>query len=115
MVLAKSDMAIAARHAGLVKDEKLRSAIFPRIKAEWERTVGHLLAIMEQQELLDGNPLLQRSFRNRLPYFNPLNHVQVELLHRYRDPDLDTTDRESARQAILVTINGLSAGLRNSG
>jgi len=115
MVLAKSDIAIAARQAGLVKDEALRSAIFPRLKSEWEHTVGHLLAITGQKELLDGNPLLQRSFRNRLPYFNPLNHVQVELLHRYRNTGLDDEARDSARRAVLLTINGLSSGLRNSG
>ncbi|MEI7431523.1 MAG: phosphoenolpyruvate carboxylase [Betaproteobacteria bacterium] len=115
MVLAKSDIAIAARHAGLVKDEALRAAIFPRLKNEWEHTVKHLLTITGQKELLDGNPLLQRSFRNRLPYFNPLNHVQVELLHRYRDTGLDDEARDSARRAVLLTINGLSSGLRNSG
>jgi phosphoenolpyruvate carboxylase len=115
MVLAKSDIAIAERYAGLVGDEALRAAIFPRLKREWEHTVRHVLAITGQKELLDGNPLLQRSFRNRLPYFNPLNHVQVELLHRYRDDQLDPEARESARRAVLLTINGLSAGLRNTG
>jgi phosphoenolpyruvate carboxylase len=115
MVLAKSDIAIAERYAGLVGDEALRAAIFPRLKREWEHTVRHVLAITGQKELLDGNPLLQRSFRNRLPYFNPLNHVQVELLHRYRDGQLDPEARESARRAVLLTINGLSAGLRNTG
>ena len=115
MVLAKSDIAIAERYAGLVRDEALREAIFPRLKAEWQRTIAHVLAISGQQALLDNNPLLQRSFRNRLPYFNPLNHVQVELLRRYRDPTLDDEARSAAQQAVLLTINGLAAGLRNTG
>ncbi|MDP5239351.1 phosphoenolpyruvate carboxylase [Uliginosibacterium sp. 31-16] len=111
MVLAKSDLAIASRYAELVQDEALRNSIFPRIKAEWEATIEVLLAITGQQELTDGNPLLQRSIRNRLPYLNPLNHVQVELLHRYREGNED----DRIRRGILLSINGIAAGLRNSG
>lgn len=111
MVLAKSDIAIASRYADLVCDEALRTTIFSRIKAEWEATVEVLLAITGQQELADGNPLLKRSIRNRLPYLNPLNHVQVELLHRYRQGSED----ERVRRGILLSINGVAAGLRNSG
>ena len=115
MVLAKSDIAIAARHAELVKDEVLRNAIFPRLRVEWKTTITYLLAITGQKELLDGNPLLQRSVRNRLPYLNPLNHVQVELLHRYRDTSQTEDVTELSRRAVLLTINGVAAGLRNSG
>jgi phosphoenolpyruvate carboxylase len=111
MVLSKSDLAIASRYADLVQDEALRSAIFPRIKAEWESTVEVLLAITGQKELTESNPLLARSIRNRLPYLNPLNHVQVELLHRYREGDTD----DRVRRGILLSINGVAAGLRNSG
>ncbi|MDQ7990248.1 MAG: phosphoenolpyruvate carboxylase [Candidatus Dactylopiibacterium sp.] len=111
MVLAKSDMAIASRYASLVQDEALRNAIFPRIKAEWELTMAALLAITGQKELTEGNPLLARSIRNRLPYLNPLNHVQVELLKRYRDGDRD----DRVRRGVLLSINGVAAGLRNSG
>jgi phosphoenolpyruvate carboxylase len=111
MVLAKSDLAIASRYAKLVKDERLREAVFGRIRAEWHDTVDALLAITGQQELLDGNPLLKRSIRNRFPYLDPLNHVQVELLRRHRDKH----DDERIRLGIHISINGIAAGLRNSG
>ncbi len=111
MVLAKSDLAIASRYAGLVKDAKLREAIFGRIRAEWQATVEALLAITGQRELLDGNPLLKRSIQNRFPYLDPLNHVQVELLRRHREDHAD----ERVRLGIHISINGIAAGLRNSG
>ena len=84
MVLSKTDIAIAERYAQLVQDEALRNAIFPRLKAEWQSSIDALLAITGQQALLDGNPLLKRSIRNRFPYLDPLNHLQIELLQRYR-------------------------------
>ena len=111
MVLAKSDLAIASRYAALVKDDALREAIFPRICAEHATTVEALLRITGQAELLDANPLLKRSIRNRFPYLDPLNHVQVELLHRHRNGAED----ERIRQGIHISINGIAAGLRNSG
>ncbi|MCZ4305089.1 phosphoenolpyruvate carboxylase [Zoogloeaceae bacterium G21618-S1] len=111
MVLAKSDTAIAGRYAALVSDAALREAIFPRICAEHTATVDALLAITGQHELLDGNPLLARSIRNRFPYLDPLNHVQVELLRRHRNGAED----ERIRRGIHIAINGIAAGLRNSG
>ena len=111
MVLAKSDLHIASRYAELVGDLELRDGIFGRIRDEHERTVAHLLAITRQTELLEGNPLLARSFRNRVPYIDPLNHLQVEALRRYRAGQTD----EQVKRAILLTINGIAAGLRNSG
>ncbi|THF64425.1 phosphoenolpyruvate carboxylase [Pseudothauera rhizosphaerae] len=111
MVLAKTDLAIAARYAELVRDAALRDAIFARIRAEWQDTVEALLAITGQRELLDGNPLLKRSIRNRFPYLDPLNHVQVELLRRHRE----THDDERIRLGLHISINGIAAGLRNSG
>jgi phosphoenolpyruvate carboxylase len=80
MVLAKSNIAIASRYAKLVEDEALRNAIFPRLRYEWEDSIRQLIAIMQQQSLLDSNPLLARSIRNRFPYLDPLNHLQIELL-----------------------------------
>jgi phosphoenolpyruvate carboxylase len=111
MVLAKSSIAIASRYAELVADEKLRETIFGRIRREWHLAIETLLDIMEQERLLQGNPLLDRSIRNRFPYLDPLNHVQVELLkeHRANNPD------EQVLRGIQLTINGISAGLRNSG
>jgi phosphoenolpyruvate carboxylase len=111
MVLAKSDMAIASRYARLVSDEKLRETIFQRIRAEHEASIRALLEITGAAELLASNPLLKRSIRNRFPYLDPLNHVQVELLHRYRAGQRD----ERVKRGIHLTINGIAAGLRNSG
>ncbi|WP_332673831.1 phosphoenolpyruvate carboxylase [Aromatoleum sp.] len=111
MVLAKSDLAIASRYAALVGDPVLRDTIFDRIRSEWQDTVDAVLAITRQKELLDGNPLLKRSIRNRFPYLDPLNHVQIELLRRHRE----THDDERIRLGILISINGIAAGLRNSG
>jgi phosphoenolpyruvate carboxylase len=111
MVLAKSDIGIASRYAQLVKDESLRNRIFPRIQTEHEATIEILKSISGQDELLAANPLLARSIRNRFPYLSPLNHVQVELLERYRKGDED----ERVRRGIHLSINGIAAGLRNSG
>jgi phosphoenolpyruvate carboxylase len=111
MVLAKSSIAIASRYAELVQDAALREKIFGRIRREWHLSIETLLDIMGQERLLQGNPLLERSIRNRFPYLDPLNHVQVELLkeHRAQNPD------EQVLRGIQLTINGISAGLRNSG
>jgi len=111
MVLAKSSIAIASRYAELVPDVGLREKIFGRIRQEWQTSIDMLLKIMGQERLLQGNPLLERSIRNRFPYLDPLNHVQVELLreHRAQNPD------EQVLRGIQITINGISAGLRNSG
>jgi len=111
MVLAKSSIAIASRYAELVPDEALREKIFGRIRREWHSCIETLLDIMAQDRLLQGNPLLERSVRHRFPYLDPLNHVQVELLkeHRAQNPD------EQVLRGIQLTINGISAGLRNTG
>ncbi len=111
MVLAKSSIAIASRYAELVPDKTLRENIFGRIRREWHLSIETLLDIMGQDRLLQGNPLLERSIRNRFPYLDPLNHVQVELMkeHRAQNPD------EQVLRGIQLTINGISAGLRNSG
>jgi phosphoenolpyruvate carboxylase len=111
MVLAKSDIAIASRYAELVADTALRDRVFSRLRAEWQSTVDALRRIMEQESLLESNPLLARSIRNRFPYLDPLNHMQIELLKRYRAGDAD----EDVVTGIHLTINGLAAGLRNSG
>ena len=111
MVLAKSDIGIASRYAELVADRHLREHIFTRIRSEWRDTIDALLAIMGHNALLEANPLLARSIRNRFPYLDPLNHLQLELLRRYRAGDAD----KSVVQGIHLTINGIAAGLRNSG
>ena len=111
MLLAKSDIAIASRYAELVSDAELRDRVFSRLRAEWQSTVDALLTIMGQESLLESNPLLARSIRNRFPYLDPLNHMQIELLKRYRAGDTD----EDVVTGIHLTINGIAAGLRNSG
>jgi phosphoenolpyruvate carboxylase len=111
MVLAKSDIGIAARYKELVEDAQLREAIFSRLRGEYESSKQALLAILRQQALLERNPALARTIRDRCPYIDPLNHVQLELLKRYRAGDTD----ERVVQAIHLTINGIAAGLRNSG
>jgi phosphoenolpyruvate carboxylase len=115
MVLSKTDLAIASRYAELVKDAALREAIFGRIRAEHQATVDAVLQITGQTELLDANPLLKRSIRNRFPYLDPLNHVQVELLRRHRDAAEANGIDERIRLGIHISINGIAAGLRNSG
>ncbi len=111
MVLAKSDMAIAERYAGLVEDRALADDIFGQIKAEWERTTQALLKITGQSALLDRHPDLAAAIRSRLPYIDPLNHLQIELIRRRRSGDED----EAVKEGIHLTINGVAAGLRNTG
>jgi len=89
----------------------LREAIFARLCAEWESSKQALLSILDQRALLERNPVLARTIRDRFPYIDPLNHVQLELLKRHRAGDTD----ERVVQAIHLTINGIAAGLRNSG
>jgi phosphoenolpyruvate carboxylase len=111
MVLAKTDLAIASRYAELVEARALREEVFARIKTEWQDTVTMVLAITKQEVLLERNQLLARSILNRFPYLDPLNHVQIELLRRHRAGDTD----ERVVDGIHLTINGLAAGLRNTG
>jgi phosphoenolpyruvate carboxylase len=111
MVLAKTDLGIASRYAELVPDAALRTRVFGMIESEWHRTRTWLRAITGRNEFLEDNPTLARSIRNRFPYLDPLNHLQIELLERYRAGDTD----ERTKRAIHLTINGVAAGLRNSG
>ena len=111
MLLAKSDIKIASRYAELVADVELRERIFGRIQDEMQITMRHLFAITGQRELLESNPALARSVRDRTPYIDPLNHLQVESLRRFRSGEHD----DRTKRAILLTINGIAAGLRNSG
>ncbi|HTR85688.1 MAG TPA: phosphoenolpyruvate carboxylase [Reyranella sp.] len=111
MVLAKSDIAIASRYAELASDQKLGAAIFRRLHEEWTASIEALLAITRQSELLESNPLLGRSIRNRFPYIDPLHHVQIELLRRHRAGDKSA----DVVQGIHLSMNGIAAALRNSG
>jgi phosphoenolpyruvate carboxylase len=116
MVLAKSDLAVASRYAELVADKKLRNSIFKRISAEHERTVDCLSSITAHKERLANNPLLARSIKNRFAYLDPLNHLQVELIKRHRKAAAEgKTLEERVNRGIHLTINGVAAGLRNTG
>jgi phosphoenolpyruvate carboxylase len=110
-VLAKSDMGLAARYAELVDDEALRRRVFDKIVDEHDRTIRMHEAITGHDDLLADNPALARSVFNRFPYLEPLNHLQVELLRRYRSGD----DDELVQRGILLTMSGLATALRNSG
>ncbi|HEY1608019.1 MAG TPA: phosphoenolpyruvate carboxylase [Paraburkholderia sp.] len=111
MTLAKTDLAVASRYAQLVADKKLRKQVFERIVAEWERTTRVLDEITGAGGRLADNPLLARSIKNRFPYIDPLNHLQVELIKRYRAGDANAR----VRRGLHLTINGIAAGLRNTG
>ena len=111
MVLAKSDMAIARRYASLVQDRALADDLFGRIHSAWQATQDCLLAITGQTRLLEKNPPLDASIRLRLPYIEPLNLLQVELLKRHRAGDTDARVREG----IQLSINAVATALRNSG
>lgn len=111
MVLAKSDMGIAARYAGLVEDEAMRDKIFGRIKSGWEQTRDILLEITDQPHLLAKNPSLFNSIELRLPYIEPLNHLQIELMKRLRAGE----DDPRIGEGIQLSLNAIATALRNSG
>jgi phosphoenolpyruvate carboxylase len=115
MVLAKSDLRIASRYVELVEDRKLARRIFAAIKTEWERTNAVLSAITGEAERLQSNPALARSIAHRFPYLDPLNHLQVELLRRYRQHKEAGPSHERLQRGIHISINGVAAGLRNTG
>ena len=111
MVLAKSDLALASRYAELVGDAPLRKKIFTAIDAEWHKTAHALSLISGDKQRLAGNAALQRSIRHRFPYIDPLHHLQVELVRRYRAGQTD----QRVQTGIHISINGIAAGLRNTG
>ena len=116
MSLIKADIDIAALYVDLVPDEKLRSEIFGLILNEYERTRDAVLAISRHTHLLDAEPITQNAVQVRNPYVDPLNFIQVEMLHRLRAlSDPEGEEARSLREVIYITINGIAAGLRNTG
>jgi len=111
MVLAKSDLALASRYSELMGDARLRKKIFSAIEAEWHLTAEALALITGEKQRLAGNAALQRSIRHRFPYIDPLHHLQVELVRRYRAGQAD----QRVQTGIHISINGIAAGLRNTG
>jgi phosphoenolpyruvate carboxylase len=115
MVLAKTDLGLAQRYADLVEDRKSGRRIFALLQAEWQRTSDALTLITGEPTRLQSNPALARSLEHRIPYLDPLNHLQVELLRRYRQRTADDPQVDRVRRGIHLSINGLAAGLRNTG
>ncbi len=111
MVLAKSDLALGSRYAELVDDKRVRLRIYGAIEAEWHRTVDALNQITTDRHRLASNPGLARSIRHRFPYIDPLHHLQLELIRRYRLGHAG----EKVQRGIHLSINGISAALRNTG
>jgi phosphoenolpyruvate carboxylase len=115
MVLAKTDLALARRYAELVEDRRAGRRIFALLQAEWEKTAQALALITGEATRLQSNPSLARSLEHRIPYMDPLNHLQVELLRRYRQRRDGDPDTPRVQRGIHLSINGLAAGLRNTG
>jgi phosphoenolpyruvate carboxylase len=115
MVLAKSDLRVAARYTELVEEKRTARRLFGAIRAEWERTRRALGHITGEQGQLHSNPALARSIEHRFPYLDPLNHLQVELLRRYRHRRAGEAHLERLQRGIHISINGIAAGLRNTG
>ena len=115
MVLAKSDLRIAARYVDLVEDKRMAKRIFGAIRDEWDRTHQALSQITGEADRLQSNPALARSIEHRFPYLDPLNHLQVELMRRYRNRQDGDPANERLRRGIHLSINGVAAGLRNTG
>jgi phosphoenolpyruvate carboxylase len=114
--LVKADMDIAALYTELVPDRALAAQLFGEIRTEFERTCNAVLAISGHQEMMDSDPLTKESVRLRNPYVDPLNYVQVEMLRRLRAlPDPQSAEAQTLREVIVLTINGIAAGLRNTG
>ena len=114
MVLAKSDLRLAARYVELVEDKVMARRIFAAIRAEWERADAALTLITGATDRLQSNPALARSIEHRFPYIDPINHLQVELLRRHRQRR-EGDDVERIERGIHLSINGIAAGLRNTG
>ncbi len=115
MVIAKSDLGIAARYVELVEDKKLGKRIFGLIQAEWALTNDALTLITGHTDRLASNPSLARSIQHRFPYLDPLNHLQVELMRRHRQRREGDPGNERMQRGIHISINGVAAGLRNTG
>ena len=111
MVLAKSDLNLASRYSELVTDVRLRRRIFGAIEAEWQSTVEALNSITGDKQRLEHNSALARSIRHRFPYIDPLHHLQVELVRRWRAGQTD----DRVKNGIHLSINGIAAGVRNTG
>lgn len=116
MALIQADMGIARLYAGLVEDAAVSEQIFGEIERAYHETCDAILQVTSQRQLLDNDPVLKRSVRQRNPYVDPLNFIQVSLLRRLRElPDQEGNEAQDLRETIFLTINGIASGLKNTG
>jgi phosphoenolpyruvate carboxylase len=115
MALGKSDMKIAAEYAELAQDPATAQRVFDKIRVEYELCCEEIKAIAGIDEMLAENPMLQRTLARRAPYLDPLNHIQLELLRRYRGDELQEAERNANLDPLLRSINAIAAGMRNTG
>ncbi|MEX1276028.1 MAG: phosphoenolpyruvate carboxylase, partial [Bacteroidota bacterium] len=115
MIMAKADLGIARHYAGLVKPEEFGETVFQELKLEFELTQEMILLVTGQKAILDHNPTLQRSIQLRNPYVDPMSYIQIEILHRLRADGASEGDRKALEQVAFLSINGIAAGLRNTG
>ena len=111
MALGKVDLATARLYSSLVDDAGLRERIYDTFEVEFHRTVGAILAVTQQTELLQTNRVLARSIKLRNPYVDPMHLIQIDMLRRKRAGE----DTPEVNRALAATISGISAGLRNTG
>ena len=115
MALAKADLVIAKEYADMIKDQTIRDRIFEQIEQEYKLTSELILSITGQTEILDNVPVIQESIRLRNPYVDPLSYMQVQLLTELRALRDNEEDDPQLLREVLLTINGIAAGLRNTG
>ena len=115
MALSKSSMDMAEKYAALTVDRHTATAVYPRIRQEYQQTLDAILAVSSSESLLADNPTLALSLSRRAPYLDPLNHIQITLIQRYRDHALHEEERTAWLDPLLRTINAIAAGIRNTG
>jgi phosphoenolpyruvate carboxylase len=114
MILGKADLHVAERYAELTPDRAIAREIFGAVQAEYERASRMIRQVAQIDHLLDRSQVLQRSIARRNPYIDPMSYVQVELLRRLR-ADPDGPNHVALEDAILLSISGIAAGLKNTG
>jgi phosphoenolpyruvate carboxylase len=115
MILAKGDFTISKEYASLVEPKELGERIYGYLKLQFDTTQEMILLITGQKEILENNEMLRRSIQLRNPYIDPLSYIQIELLRRLHAKGLSESDQNDLEQAIFLSINGIAAGLRNTG
>lgn len=115
MIIAKADFDIARSYANLVHPKSLGEEIYSLLHARFLKTIEAVIKITEQKNILDNNPILQRSITLRNPYVDPMSMMQVELLRRLRKENLSESERQELEEVMFLSINGIAAGLRNTG